>query len=88
MTNSTVVIVGILAMLFCLSGVLILLHDSLLFYMEWYSGVEYDPPQSRIDRIMIYTRFAVVLTAVILVLFAYAIPSGVAMYQSMNSQST
>ena len=88
MTNSTVVIVGILAIIFCLSGLLILLHDSVLFYTEWYSGVEYDPPQGRIDRIMIYTRFAMVLAAIILVLLAYAIPYSVAIYESMTNQST
>ena len=74
MTKLNAIFVSFASIAFVISGVLLLLNDSLLIFMEWYSGVEYEPPLRTIDRVINWIRIAAIAIAVIVALFAYLIP--------------
>ena len=88
MTKLNAILVSFASIAFVISGVLLLLNDSMLIFMEWYSGVEYEPPLRTIDRVINWIRIGALAVAVIVALFAYVIPYTSAAISHFTSQGS
>ena len=56
-------------------GVWLSLSELVLVYMNWYSGVEYEPPLTSMDRLFQWLRIAVTMVTVAVVALNYLMPT-------------
>ena len=81
------ILIAIASLAVVVGGVWLSLSELVLVYMNWYSGVEYEPPLTSMDRLFQWLRIAVIMVTVAVVALNYLMPTVGLLFSVMFRQA-